>query len=292
MSAMKKGLGRGFESLIPTDLFDDTFDPTASEDHQLSQLRELPLGDIVANTDQPRQHFDEDALKELADSIAQHGVLQPIVVTKKGDNYEIVAGERRFRAAKAAKLKTIPALVRTVTAQHKLELALIENLQRHDLSALETAAAYAKLRAQFSMSNDAIGKVVGGKSASAVSNTLRLLRLPKEVQKALVDRQLTEGQARPLIDIDEEVVLELLPQIIKGAWSARKVEQIVRSLKSPATQKDAGQRAKRYERDAGQLQKHFATSVRVVTRRNKPSGHILIEYKDEADFARIKKMLL
>ena len=191
----KKGLGRGFDSLIPTDLFDDSFDPTVGDDNKLSQLRELSLSDIDPDPDQPRRHFDESAMAELVASIKHHGVLQPIVVTKQKNRYVIVAGERRYRASKKAGLSTISALVRSVSNQQKLELALIENLQRHDLNAMETATAYAKLRDQFNMTLEEIGQSVGGRSVSAISNTLRLLKLDPAVQQAVAKNRIKYAAA-------------------------------------------------------------------------------------------------
>ena len=163
MPSKKKGLGRGFESLIPTELLDEAFDPTSQQDGKVSDLRHIKLSDIAADPDQPRRAFDEVALDELAASIKQHGVLQPIVVTPHKGGYMIVAGERRFRASEKLKLDTIPAIVRTLSNQHKLEVSLIENLQRRDLNPLETATAYLKLRDQFNLTLDEIGERVGGK---------------------------------------------------------------------------------------------------------------------------------
>src|SRR5690606_22512626 len=175
MSA-KKGLGRGFDSLIPTELLDESFDPTAQQDNQVSDLRNIKVSEISADPGQPRRHFDDAALAELAASVKQHGILQPIVVTPGGGGYVIVAGERRWRGTMQAGLDKIPALVRTLTDQHRLELSLIENLQRRDLNVIETATAYLKLRDQFNLTLAQIGYNVGGKSVSAISNTLRLLR--------------------------------------------------------------------------------------------------------------------
>jgi len=191
---MKKGLGRGFESLIPTNLIDETFDPTAQQDEKVSRLRDIAIDKVVPDPDQPRRFFDETALNELAESVREHGVVQPIVVTPKGDKYLIVAGERRWRAANKAGLTEVPCIVRSMNDQNRLEISLIENLQRHDLNALETATAYQKLRDQFNMTLEEIGKRLGGKSISAVSNTLRLLKLPKSVQKALFEGRLNEGK--------------------------------------------------------------------------------------------------
>ena len=144
-----KGLGRSFESLIPTELIDDEFDPTATEDKKESRLKELNLDDIVRDEEQPRRDFDKEALEALAASIKEHGVLQPIVVTKEDGKYKIVAGERRWRASKIAGLTKIPAIIRTLDSQNRLELSIIENAQREDLNAIELATAYAKLKSQF-----------------------------------------------------------------------------------------------------------------------------------------------
>lgn len=295
MSASKRGLGRSFDSLIPTDLLDESFDPTASQDDQVSELRQIKISEISADPDQPRRHFDEVALAELTASIKMHGVLQPIVVTPKKGGYQIVAGERRFRAAKRAGLLKIPALVRTLNDQHKLELSLIENIQRRDLNVMETATAYLKLRDQFNMTLDAIGQRVGGKSVSAISNTLRLLRLPESVRVALAEGKLREGQARPLINLDDAIIEEILPQILKEEWSARKIEQfIVQLKKASATSGEtvvvAPIAAQPHEADTQRLMKRLATDVLVKTNA-KGAGQIVIKFKDDSDFARIQKLL-
>ena len=158
MSAKRGGLGRGLESLIPTEVLDESFDPTAEQDEQISDLRHIKLSEIVADPNQPRRTFDEASLEELSASIKEHGILQPIVVVPHEGKYMIVAGERRFRAAMRAGMEKIPALVRTLSNQHRLELSLIENLQRRDLNPLETATAYLKLRDQFNLTLDQIGR--------------------------------------------------------------------------------------------------------------------------------------
>lgn len=293
MSA-KRGLGRGFDSLIPTELMDESFDPTAAQDEQISELRHIKIDKIQPDPDQPRRTFDEAALEELTSSIKQHGILQPIVVTSKGDHYQIVAGERRYRASVAAGLDKMPALVRTLTDQHRLELSLIENLQRRDLNPLETATAYLKLRDQFNLTLDEIGQRVGGKSVSAVSNTLRLLRLPNAVRKALAEGQLREGQARPLVGLDPEVIKSILPQIIKEEWSARRIEQfIVQLKKQPASdQKGYSKTATDlpYKETTEQLKKRLGAKVSVKTNA-KGAGQIIINFADDKDFKRLEKLL-
>lgn len=291
MSA-KKGLGRGFSSLIPTELLDESFDPTAAQDGKLSQLRELDLDLIDADPDQPRRHFDELALEEMADSVREHGVIQPIVVTPKGNRYLIVAGERRYRASVKAERKTIPALVRTMTDQHKLEVSLIENLQRRDLNVLETATAYLKLRDQFNLTLDEIGARVGGKSVSAISNTLRLLRLPESVRKALHEGKLTEGQARPLVNLDPEIIESALPQILAEDWSARRIEQFIVNLKKANTdsKQPAKQPAPQHEDAVNGLVKRFSTKVQIRSN-TRGAGQIVISFKSQAEFDRINKLL-
>lgn len=291
----KKGLGRGFDSLIPSDLLDESFDPTSSQDGKVSELRNIKLSVIKADPNQPRSHFEEVGLKELSHSIKEHGVLQPIVVVTSGDGYQIVAGERRYRAAKMAGLDKVPALVRTLSDQHKLELSLIENIQRRDLNPLETATAYLKLRDQFNMTLDQIGQRVGGKSVSSISNTLRLLRLPDVVQLALLEGDLSEGQARPLIDVDTAVIKELLPQIIAEDWSARRVEQFIAHLKKhgitpskPETAPKKGQPD--YRDNAKRLAERFAAKVQISSG-VRGTGKIVISFKNSEEFERISKLL-
>ena len=202
-----RGLGRGFDSLIPTDIVENDFDITASQDAKESQLIELDLSLIVPDEDQPRKDFSEEALAALANSIREHGVLQPIVVVKDEAKYKIVAGERRYRASKLAGLEKIPAIIRTLDAQNRLELSIIENAQREDLN------AYAKLKNQFNLSQSEIAVRVG-KSESSIVNTMRLLNLPDEVKHAMIEHNLTEGVMRPLISADAELVKKVLPLII------------------------------------------------------------------------------
>lgn len=289
----KKGLGRGFDSLIPTDFLDETFDPTAAQDNQVSELRYVKLSDVVADPDQPRRHFEETALEELAASIREHGILQPIVVASRNGTYQIIAGERRYRAANRAGLEKIPVIVRTLTDQHKLELSLIENIHRRDLSPIEIATAYAKLRDQFNMTLDQIGEKVGSKSASTISNTLRLLKLPLVVRRALAEGKVTEGQVRPLIGIDEAIAEKLLPSIVTEQWSARQVEQHVAQYKPTASRekKAAPAVAKtHYERDAQAFTTRFKTPVAVHTTA-KGSGTIVISFRNDDEFTRIRKVL-
>ena len=229
-----KGLGRGFESLIPTELIDEEFDPTASEDKKESELKQLKLDEIFRDDEQPRRDFDQDALEALAASIQEHGVLQPIVVTREEGKYKIVAGERRWRASKIAGLKKIPAIIRTLDSQNRLELSIIENAQREDLNPIELATAYAKLSSQFNLSPEDIAAKVG-KSETSVHNTMRLLNLPDEAKKIMVKEKLTEGVMRPLVNRDEATINKVLPKIVKEGWTARKVERYFAETKKKSS---------------------------------------------------------
>lgn len=290
--SIKKGLGRGFDSLIPTDLIDESLDPTAAQDEKLSDLREIKLTEIIPDPNQPRRSFDEEALQEMAQSVTEHGVIQPIIVTPSNGKYMIVAGERRFRGATIAGLKKIPALVRTLSDQHKLELSLIENIQRRDLNVLETATAYLKLRDQFNLSLEEIGKRVGGKSVSGVSNTIRLLRLPESVRQALQDGKLTEGQARPLVNADPEVVEAILPQILKEEWSARRIEQYVVNLKADAKRVKAPESANTADNEVVARWQHRLGADNIAIRTNsKGAGQIVIRFKSADELKKIEERL-
>ena len=286
----KHGLGRGFDSLIPTDILDESFDPTAGQDESISDLRLIKLSEITPDPDQPRRQFDEAGINELAQSIILHGVLQPIVVTPRKGGYQIVAGERRYRATKLAGINKIPALVRTLSDQHRLELSLIENLQRQDLNSMETATAYLKLRDQFNLTLEEIGLRVGGKSVSTISNTLRLLKLPQVARLALAEGKLREGQARPLIGQSETVVKDLLPKIIAQSWSARKIEQYIVQLKMTPHAHVATTDGAAYRVETEQLQKNLGADVRITTNA-RGAGQIVIRFKDADEFMRIKNLL-
>ena len=257
------GLGRGFESLIPTDFsedFDAEFDVTAKEDAKESALKMIPISEIVRDEEQPRKEFDVEALEMLASSIKEHGVLQPLVVVKEDGKYKIVAGERRWRASKLAGLKEVPAIVRTLEAQERLEISIIENAQREDLNAVEMATAYAKLKSQFNLNEEEIADRVG-KSKSAVVNTMRLLNLPDDAKKAMVEHKLTEGVMRPLIGADPELISKILPKIIEEGWSARRVEKEMAEKKKKSSVKAV--KASIYAKQETALSKKYAANFRV-----------------------------
>lgn len=293
----KKGLGRGFESLIPTDVLDETFDPTAERDEQISELRYLQLDEIVANPDQPRKHFDERALEELSLSVKEHGVIQPIIVTSAGGGkYVVVAGERRWRAAGLAGLKKIPAIVRTLSNQHKLELALIENLQRRDLNPLETATAYLKLKTQFNLSFEEVGKRVGGKSVSAVNNYVRMLQLPDFAKEVIAEGKMSEGHARQVLALqgDERAQKQLIKHITEDDWSVRKAEQFVVGYKKGTSleqkRKTAESHAKSETDFTKKLSKRFAVTVKHKTLAK--GGQIIFNYSNDDELKLLEQKLL
>ena len=259
--SLGKGLGRGFEALIPTDLVDEEFDLTAVEDKKDSELKELKIEDIIRDEDQPRREFSEEALNALAASIKEHGVLQPIVVTKEEGKYKIVAGERRWRASKIAGLTKIPAIIRTLDSQNRLELSIIENAQREDLNAIELATAYAKLKTQFNLTAEDIAAKVG-KSEQTIQNTLRLLNLPEDVKKVMVKEKLTEGVMRPLVSRDEATIKKVLPKIVKEGWTARKVERYFAETTKKSSTAAMKRDEHRKEEDTLSAKYGVATSIR------------------------------
>lgn len=277
-----KGLGRGFESLIPTDLVDEEFDLTAAEDSAESELKQLKLDDIIRDENQPRRDFDPDALEALAASIREHGVLQPIVVTREDGKYKIVAGERRWRAAKLANLTKIPAIVRTIDSQNRLELAIIENAQREDLNAIELATAYAKLQSQFNMTTKDIAAKVG-KAEITVTSTMRLLNLPDDVKKVMVKERLTEGVMRPLISADEKTIHKVLPKIVKEGWTARKVEHYMAESKKPSSAKAI--KINNFRKEENKLEAKYGAMVSVTTR------SVTFRCKTEKDLRALLEML-
>ena len=280
MSAAR-GLGRGLDKLIPDEI-EDFFDPTAEEDKKESTLRDIALDEIVPDEDQPRRKFDEAQLAALADSIRTNGVVQPIVVVKEGKKYKIVAGERRWRASKLAGLDKIPAIVRTLDAQKRLEISLIENVQREDLNPIEIATVYAKFRSQFNLSNAEIAKRVG-KSESAIVNTTRLLNLPDDVKHAMVEHKLSEGQMRPLVTLTPEQIGNVLPKIIEEGWSARKVEQYKVNLANTKKPKTSAPREKQdTDLYAESIRDRLGVKASIKTSA-RGTGEIVLKFKNKEE---------
>ncbi len=290
----KKGLGRGFSSLIPTEMIiDEKIDSELGLEYDKSQLKELKISDISPDPEQPRRHFNKEKLEELVNSIRIHGVLQPIVVVRKNSKFLIVAGERRYRASKLAGLERVPAVVRELSDQNRLELSLIENIQRDNLNVLEMAEAYLKLREQFNLTAKEIGERVGGRSESAVLNTLRLLKLPQIVKDYIISGKLKEGQARPLLKIDEETIKKILPKIIEENWSSRKIEQFLVNYKKQIEESKKVEPKKvnnPFEKTVKHISKKLSAYVDIKTSA-RGSGKIVIKFKSEEELKRLEKIL-
>lgn len=283
-----RGLGRSLSSLIPTELVENEFDPTAEVDEKISRLKDLPISDVEPDPDQPRRDFKPEQLEALANSIREHGVLQPIVVTKNGKKYQIVAGERRWRAAQIAGLSEIPAIVRTLDAQNRLEISLIENVQREDLNAIETATAYAKLKSQFNLTTAEVAQRVG-KSESTIINTMRLLTLPETAKRAMVEHNLKEGQLRPLITASPEVIEQILPRIITEDWSARKVEQYMVNMKTTMRQHQKAQ-SDLQDDLATELEEKLGMKVKIRTS-TRGNGDLMIKFKNQKELEKLCTIL-
>ena len=201
--ARAKGLGKGLDSMIPKKVMPDTKQSKKEEKENVSRETLIKINEIEPNREQPRRNFNEDALQELADSIRQYGVLQPLLLQKKDKYYEIIAGERRWRAARLAGIKEVPAVIKEYSSQEVIEIALIENIQREDLNPIEEAMAYQKLITEFKLKQDELAERVS-KSRTAITNSMRLLKLCPKVQEMLIEEMLSSGHARALIPIEDK----------------------------------------------------------------------------------------
>lgn len=289
------GLGRGLSSLIPNKKiteprkdFNYFGAKISSEDEQKKSaaggVQEIDLIKISPNPHQPRTHFDEERLKELADSIKTHGIIQPIVATKIDNGYEIIVGERRFQAAKLAGLKTAPVIVRDATEQQKLELAIIENIQRHDLNVIEEAKAYYELAAEFDLSQEAIAQKVG-KSRSAVANKIRLLNLPMEIQRAIMENKITEGHAKAILAIENpEKQRALFEMILKSNLTVRQTEDKTKEI-SVRTHKRMIHIDPETKELENKLAEILGTKVKVT--KSGGGGRITIEYYSDEELNNI-----
>jgi ParB family transcriptional regulator, chromosome partitioning protein len=282
----RTGLGKGFEALLPKN-FDDSLLLSSSD-----KVEKIPVGKLAANRYQPRQEFDETAIKELASSIKHYGILQPIVVTRSEDGgYMIIAGERRWRAARAAGLDAVPAIVRSTKELEQLELALIENVQRVDLSPLEQAASIEYLYAQLGTTYESIAERLG-KATSTVHNIVRLLALPEEAATALREKVITEGHARAILALKGQPnkQAELLQRIRERGWSVRQAEQFVVSVKEGFRDSKATRERMRSETPATKrLGKKIGT--RVAIRRMAKGGKLEISFKSDEQLEKIIKLL-
>lgn len=285
----KKGLGRGLESLIPTAVIEAEFDVAAKGYSE--QVAQVDAGLIDPNPHQPRTSFEPEMLEGLANSIRQFGILQPLVVSRTDSGrYELIAGERRLRAAKMLGQKKVPAIVRTFDDQEKLELALIENLQRQALNPVETATAYRKLIDEFNMSQADIAKRLGI-ARPTITNTLRLLNLPLEAKRALAAGKITEGHGRALLTIsDLEKQLAFLDLMIEKGWNVRQAEEFAREYreKEPDTSK-AFNRIERENDYTRRLGSYLGTQVYMY--RTASGGKLVIKFSSEDDLAKFARLL-
>ena len=287
MAVQKKfALGRGVDALISNN---EEVKTSGS-----SNIGEIELSKISANPNQPRREFDPIALQELADSIAEVGIIQPITLRKiNDDSYQIIAGERRFKASALAGLKTIPAYIKTADDENVMEMALIENIQREDLNSLEIALAYQHLIEQYELTQERLSERVG-KNRTTVANYLRLLKLPATIQMALKNKEIDMGHARALLSIDNpQTQLKIFNEIISNGYSVRKVEELVKALNNGKEEKKATHNNKLPE-TFGVLQSHlssfFGTKVQLSCSA-KGKGKISIPFNDEADLERIMEIL-
>ena len=283
----KNGLGKGVNVLF-NDSPDELLSVLESEPDK-SGRNLLPIIDIEPNKDQPRKDFDEDKLAALAESIKEHGVISPILVTPgKGGTYKIVAGERRWRASKLAGLKEIPCIIKELNAQELSELAMVENLQRDDLNPIEESEGYRYLMERFSLTQEEIAKKIG-KSRSAIANALRLNNLCPEVKNLLKDDKLSQGHARALLTLDSEAQLAIAERIIQDGLNVRQTEAIVQNYGSEKTRpqkKTVNPMMQKYYKDVeNNLSSQFGTKVRICEGSNK--GRIEIEYYSKDDLERI-----
>lgn len=289
MAAKAKGLGRGLDSLIPAM---DTKPEKKKDAETLDKGPEtlVKITKVEPNREQPRKNFDEDALLELAESIKQFGLLQPILVQDRKDYYEIIAGERRWRAAKLAGLKEVPVIIKNLTEQEIVEIALIENIQREDLNPIEEALAYKKLLEEFNLKQDEVAERVS-KSRTAVTNSMRLLKLSEEVQRMIIDEMITTGHARALLGVtDPEQQYLLAQRIFDEKLSVREIEKIVKNIGKPAKEKKDKSIDESlqviYQDISEKLKVKLGTKVNVVPKEN-GSGKIEIEFYSHDELDRI-----
>lgn len=305
MAVKRNGLGKGLDSLIP----DKTSQPSRNTSRKaVSNVKEpakkvaeeaktgeiyLKINEVEPNREQPRKEFDEDALLELADSIKQFGVLQPLLVQKKNGYYEIIAGERRWRAAKIAGIKEVPVIIKDYTEQEIVEISLIENIQRENLNPIEEAMAFKRLLEEFDLKQDEVAERVS-KSRTAVTNSMRLLKLSSRVQQMVIDDMITTGHARALLAIDEEEQQYLIAsKIFDEKLSVRETEKLVKALKTPKPEKEK-QKSERmfvYEDLVEKMKNVMGTKVKINAKAN-GKGKIEIEYYSQDELERIYDMIM
>lgn len=274
----KRGLGKGLSALISSEMSEE------------NQIKMISINSIEPNKEQPRKYFDEDKLEELASSIKEHGIIQPLIVKQEEDYYVIVAGERRWRAARLAGLKEIPVIIQDYTTKELMEISLIENIQREDLNAIEEAKAYETLMNQFSLTQEELAGRIG-KSRPAIANTLRLLQLDEKIQELIIQGQITEGHGRAILRLpDKEAQLALAKKIIKDHLSVRETEKKVdEMLKKPKKKTIKDEKEVIYKEIEDKIKNILGTKVQIT--RGKKKGKIEIEYYNENDLERILYLL-
>ena len=294
MAAKARGLGKGLDSLIPS-----STPVSKKEDNKPEAKAEKPdtfvdINLVEPNREQPRKYFDEDALHELSESIKQYGLIQPILVQDRKSYYEIIAGERRWRASKMAGLKEVPVIIRNLSEQEIVEISLIENIQREDLNPIEEAQAYKRLLEEFSLKQDEVAERVS-KSRTAVTNSLRLLKLCDEVQQMIISNMLSTGHARAIITIeDPEEQYALAQKIFDEKMSVREVEKYIKGMNKTAKPKKKKNESLEaiYESTEEKLKNALGTKVQIISREKEGSGKIDIEFYNHDDFERIIDKLL
>lgn len=297
MPIKKKGLGKGLDSLIPDNKSIKSVTPDksaeAKKEEEKAGVQTMKINEVEPNRDQPRKNFDEDALLELSDSIKQFGVLQPLLVRKRKDYYEIIAGERRWRAAKIAGVKEVPVIVKEYTDQEILEIGLIENIQRENLNPIEEAIAFKRLLEEFNLKQDEVAERVS-KSRTAVTNSMRLLKLSDKVQQMIIDDMISTGHARALLAIDDpELQYTLANKIFDEKLSVRETEKLVKEIKNPKKPKEKKimENAFIYQDLEEKMKGVFGTKVSIASK-GKGKGKIEIEYYSDDELEHLFDMIM
>ncbi len=294
--AAARGLGKGLDALIPNGIEKTVSTSKTKQGNSTEQSAEtlVNITKVEPNREQPRKNFDEDALEELAESIKQFGLLQPILVQDRKTYYEIIAGERRWRAAKKAGLKEVPVIIKNLTEQEIVEISLIENIQREDLNPIEEAQAYKRLLTEFNLKQDEVAERVA-KSRTAVTNSMRLLKLCDDVQQMIIDGMISTGHARALISIeDPEQQYTIAQQIFDEKLSVRDVEKLVKNLNKPVKVKKAAITDKSleavYQDIEENLKQKLSTKVSITSKGN-GAGKLEIEFYSHEDLEKLMDLL-
>lgn len=293
--AIKRGLGqKGLDLLVPDKMDADNYEKENNIKHNVSRETLININEIEPNSEQPRKNFNEDSLQELADSIKQFGMIQPLILQKKDKFYEIIAGERRWRAARMAGLKEVPVIIKNYTPKEVMEIALIENIQREDLNPIEEALAYQKLISEFNLKQDEVAERVS-KSRTAVTNSMRLLKLDSRVQQMLIDDMISSGHARTIIPIeDNNLQYTIATKVFDEKLSVRDTEKLIKKILS---EKDT-KKIKKEEKDDNFIYKDIEEKIKAIigskvtiSRKAKNKGKIEIEYYSGEELERIIELI-